>query len=214
MKAKHIFLFTTGLLLSGLTYGQQAELNTVPPAQAQSTAESKTATSPPEVKATPSTSLPRKIQYSLSAGSMFAPGFGAATYFRPGIMLPVSNRLSVFGSLSVINNYNTRFNRHFSESGVPGTNNGTTQNYILNVGGNYMVNEKLNLSGSVWRDFSKQHYLPNAPINVFGNNGTSGMQFRAHYKLTENLSVSGGLRFSNGNQYNTLYQQDFMPGGF
>ena len=146
-------------------------------------------------------------------GSQFS-RFGSAAYFQPTIMYPVSNRLQAFASVSMINSFSPVFGRQSIEGGFPGTSNFSRQNYIVNVGGNYAVSDRLNLTGSIWRDISKNNYLPNVPINVFSPAGTNGMMFRAHYKVTENLSISGGFRYSNGNRYYNPIYQPYDPFGF
>lgn len=197
-----------GLCLSVIGYGQDVnvaqELNTTPPTLTERI-------KPAENKetATPVTSFytPGKIQYQFSTGAQFS-RFGSATYFQPSILFPVTKRFSTFASVNLIHTYGSTLGRYFSNAESTGSNAPAAQLHsVVQVGGNYVVNERLNLTGSVWRDFSKQSLLNNMPINVFSPGGTQGMQFRAHYKLTENFSVSGGLRYSNGNNYyNSLYQ--------
>jgi len=201
-----------GLCLSVFAYGQEVssapELSATPPALAE------TEKPAPEIKTpAPVTGFytPGKIQYQFSTGAQFS-RFGSATYFQPSILFPVTKRFSTFASVNFINTYGPVFNRYSSESGFTGASANSGQLHsVVQLGGNYVVNEKLNITGSVWRDFSKQPPLYNMPINVFSPGGTQGMQFRAHYKVTNNFSVSGGLRYSNGNNYYNPLYQNYSP---
>ena len=201
-----------GLCLSVVSFGQGAssaqELSTTPPVLDQNTKPT-----PQNEAPTPATSFytPGKIQYQFSTGAQFS-RFGSATYFQPSILFPVTKRFSTFANVNFIYSYGSTFGRRLSDSEFIGVNSNQEQLHsLVQVGGNYIVNEKLNLTGSVWRDFSKQTAFKNMPINVFSPGGTQGMQLRANYKVTNNLSVSGGFRYSNGNNfYNPLYQ-NYVP---
>lgn len=214
IKTKNILLLGGGLLFSVWANAQASapatELATTPPAQAEIVKEKTEAT-----EATQPAIFNRKIQYSLSAGSMFSNGFGSAAYVRPSVLFPVTKRFTAFGSLSIINRFSPAVNNRFAtDAPSPFNNSFANQQYIIHAGGNYAINNRLDLTGSVWHDLSKQNRLPHAPINLFPGTAGNGMQFRANYKITENLSVSGGFRYSNGQHYNPLYYQGFQPGGF
>jgi len=207
---KNIFLLGVGLCLSVFAFGQETntvqELSTTPPALTETTKPTATIEKVPTVSGF---YTPRKLQYQFSTGAQFS-RFGSATYFQPSILFPVTKRFSTFANVNFIQTYGSAFSRYSAETGFLGsTSNAGQFHSVVEVGGNYLVNERLNLTGSVWRDFSKYSALNNMPINVFSPGGTQGMQFRAHYKLTENFSVSGGFRYSNGNNfYNPLYQNN------
>ena len=196
-----------GLCLSVFAFGQEVgagqELSAIPPAQPEQAKPAAQVEDPTPAK---EFYTPYKIQYQFLTGAQFS-RFGSATFFQPSILFPVTKRFSTFASVNFIHTYGSNLNIYSSEPGFTGANTNASQLHsVVQVGGNYMVNERLNLTGSVWRDFSKQPVLYNMPINVFSPGGTQGMQFRAHYKLTDNFSVSGGFRYSNGNNYNPLYQ--------
>src|SRR5690606_39986264 len=79
-----------------------------------------------------------------------------------------------------------------------------TKHYLVHVGGAYDVNEKLRLSGSVWRDFSGISGQPEL-MNGFRMPGSYGTEFNASYKFSENFSVHGSIRTSHGNPYGSPY---------
>ncbi|WP_157433385.1 hypothetical protein [Adhaeribacter aquaticus] len=187
-----------------------AELNTTPPAIATPLPADKPTEEP--IKRTNNLKQPAKLHYGLSMGSQFS-RFGSAFYMQPSVMFPVNKRFQAFTSLNIITAYGTNHNGFYGEAsngGAPIRN----QHYIVNVGGNYLVNDRLNITGSIWRDLSKMP-MQNNTVNLFSPMGSSGMQFRAHYKVTENFSISGGIRYSDGNGYNNLYYPGFnSPFGF
>ena len=181
----------------------QAELNSTPPALAPAAevTQKVTDTEAQSIK------QPRKISYGLSAGTQFSRVLGTTTFLEPSVMFPVTKRFSGFASLNMVTSFGANAylygNDAFGANYAPMRN----QRFILNAGGNYLVNDRLNLTGSVWRDFSKSP-MP-AHLNLYMPGGTNGMSFRANYKVTENFSVSGGFRYSNGNSYNNMW---YNPG--
>lgn len=204
-----IFLGWNGSSLAQTVDIPAAELNSTPPALTSdilppAPTETTTAVSP--VKPT------RKMSYGLSAGTQFSRLFGTTTYLEPSVMFPITKRLSGFASLSLITTFgstpNFLGNDDFSVNYTPMRR----QNYVLNAGGNYIVNNRLNLTGSIWRDLSKSS-LPTS-VNLLMPGGTNGMSLRANYKVTENFSVSGGFRYSNGNSYQSTWYHPTSPYGF
>jgi hypothetical protein len=155
----------------------------------------------------------RKISYGLSVGTQFSRLLGTATYLEPSVMFPISKRFSGFASLNIITSFGANAN-YFGNDAYSNPYAPTTRNqyYIVNAGGNYIVNDRLNLTGSIWRDLSK--HTISAPVNLLMPGGTNGMSFRANYKITEHLSVSGGFRYSNGNTFHNRWYQPNPAFGF
>ncbi|RAK69456.1 hypothetical protein DLM85_00890 [Hymenobacter edaphi] len=85
------------------------------------------------------------------------------------------------------------------ESGPrPGTWTGTNH-YLIQGGGTYALSPRLFLTGSAWKDLTPA--TPGALVNPyagFGGNLGQGVNLRADYHITENFSVSGGVRVSQG----------------
>jgi hypothetical protein len=199
---KNILLFASLLALGFSSQAQNntepgGELNSTPPALAPSTltpAATKAAEAPVVVPK-------RKISYGLSAGTQFSRLYGTATYLEPSVMFPVTKRFSGFASVNMITTFGSGANLFGNEAFTGNYAPMRNHRYIVNAGGNYLVNERLNLTGTVWRDISKNPMPPT--VNLLMPGGSNGMSLRANYKVTENFSVSGGLRFSNGNAYNS-----------
>lgn len=93
-------------------------------------------------------------------------------------------------------------------------NNGGSH-YIMSAGVDYLASNRLILSGNIWRDFSN---MPQNSYNPYSP-GRLGADLRATYKITENFSVTGGIRYSDGaspfgNPYYNPGYSSFGPSGF
>jgi hypothetical protein len=152
----------------------------------------------------------RKPQFSMSMGSQFS-RLGHAAYLQPTVALPITQRFQAFASLQFINSFGPGFYRPGAEPVMLGAGSRSRQSYVVMAGGNYMLNEKWNFTGSIWRDFSSLKGMGQQPVNLFSPAGGQGMMFRAQYKVNDRFSVSGGFRYGSGGGYNGYhgYRQPF-----
>jgi len=136
--------------------------------------------------------------FRLNAGFMTAGRFGSASYVSPEMGYKLSNRLTVFTGLTYMRLTPGLYTGTVAD-GAPRAFNGINQ-YIMQVGAQYAVSPRLALTGTAWKDLTRA--IPGGPVvnpyAGFGGNMGSGMSLRADYMITENLSVSGGIRMSNG----------------
>ena len=136
--------------------------------------------------------------FRMNAGFMTMGRFGSASYVSPEAAYKLSNRLTVFTGLTYMRLTPGLGTRAVAD-GAPRAFSGTNQ-YIMQVGAQYAVSPRLALTGTAWKDLSRA--IPGGPVvnpyAGFGGNMGSGMSLRADYLITENLSVSGGIRVSNG----------------
>lgn len=154
------------------------------------------------------------LRFGLNAGTMFAGRMGGASYLEPTAFYDLSNRLRVFGSMTYLRLMRPGF--WGGETNGP-LSVGTQANnrVLLQVGGQYDANERLTLTGSVWRDMSAlpSSYQPyRHPLAPGGN----GMSFRADLKISDHFSVSGGVRYGNGNRGDFYHPMlsPYAPFGF
>ena len=146
--------------------------------------------------------MTKKVSFSLAAGTMIG-SHGMATYLAPSMYYRLNSKFSLFTGFTYLN---TNFSPHRTEGLQPMA----TKHYLVNLGGMYQVSDKLQISGSVWRDFS------NVP-NQFGNSNNLrqpnryGTEFNATYKVSDVLTIHGGIRTSNGNPYYNGYNSAFSP---
>ncbi|PVY43065.1 hypothetical protein C8E01_102242 [Pontibacter virosus] len=138
----------------------------------------------------------KRLSYSLAAGASFGSGFGA-TYLEPTVRYHLNPRLRVFSSLTYMSVMPGQYSMPTGDGGTALMRTSPSNHYIAHVGADYLVNDRLILSGSVWKDFSNIPAQNPAYMN-FMNPGRQGMDFRATYKITEHFSVTGAMRYSNG----------------
>ncbi|SHJ74015.1 hypothetical protein SAMN02745146_0031 [Hymenobacter daecheongensis DSM 21074] len=154
-------------------------------------------TAAPPVGAAPALGVAApRVSYSMSAGFVTAGRFGSASYLTPLASYQLTRRFSVFAGLTYM---------HI----VPGIGMvtpearrtlGTTSlnRYVVQAGGAYALSPRVALVGSAWKDLT-----PNAFGNGvsrysgFGTQG-SGVNMRADFKVSEHMTLSGGVRVSNG----------------
>ncbi|GAB2474633.1 hypothetical protein GCM10011375_24280 [Hymenobacter qilianensis] len=160
------------------------------------------AQTPTEAEAgSPTPSLLRsRVSYNLSAGAMFAGRLGSATYLSPTMSYQATNRLRLFTGLTYIRSLPGVYYSPtaITDGGGPITSAPmATNHYLVQAGAEYALSPRVSLTGTAWRDFSN---LPPAPgIRGFsGGNMGSGVNVRADYHITENFSISGGVRYSTG----------------
>lgn len=159
----------------------------------------------------------RKPQFSLGLGSQFS-RYGHAAYVQPTMVLPISPRFRAFAGLQVLNTFGPAFYPTGAENNLAGARSAHQVSYLAVAGGQYDVNEKLTLTGSIWRDFAGAGSPNRQLMNPYFATGSSGLSFRAHFKINDQLSVSGGMRYGNNPGYrgghSYLYQGYNSPFGF
>jgi len=134
--------------------------------------------------------------YHLEAGATFAGRYGSATYLSPTVSLPLTKRFSVFGGVTYLRTTPGLAYAPFGENGRTLPN--ATNHYLIQGGGQYALSPRLTLTGSAWKDLTPTNGFTVNPYAGFGGNLGTGVNLRADYHITENFSVSGGVRVSNG----------------
>lgn len=208
---KTIKIFFTALLLGSAAWVQAQTAEAPPALEAAPPALSapETKTQALAEKITPAAFV-RKPHFSLAMGSQFS-RFGQASFLQPTVTYPFTRRFQAFASLQFLHTFGPGFYRTGVEGGAPGFGSRSQQSYVVMAGGNYAVNEKLTITGSLWRDFAMTNSLAPHRVSPLLPGGSQGMMLRAHYKITENLSVSGGVRYGNGRGYQGHHSL-FYPG--
>jgi hypothetical protein len=188
------------LLLLGTAYAQQE----APVKEALPTGTPAVATEAPAAPENPAVApqveAPHRpgLRFGLNAGTMFAGRLGGASYLEPTAFYDLSKRFRVFGSMTYMHLMQPAFGR--AEPGnSAGAGSLSSNRVMVQVGGQYDASEKLTLTGSIWRDLSALSSSYQPYRNPFAPGG-SGVSFRADLKISEHLSISGGVRYGNGNR--------------
>lgn len=141
-----------------------------------------------------------RVSYSLNAGAMFAGRYGSATYLSPQANYQLTKRLSLFGGLTYLRTMPGAASFPAPEGGArPNARAAGRSHLLLQGGGSYALSPRLLLTGTAWKDLTPA--APGALVNPyagFGGNLGQGLNLRADYHITENFSVSGGVRVSQG----------------
>lgn len=156
-----------------------------------------------------------KLSYNLNVGASYNSLYGASTYIQPTARYQVTNRFSGYASFTFVNTMPQNYVVPTTEGGSMMRRTNGNQQYIVNVGGDYLVNERLLLSGNVWKDLSAMPKQPGA-YNNYNYMGRQGADFRATYKITNNFTVTGAVRYTDGASpyYSPFYNSGYSNSPF
>ncbi len=145
---------------------------------------------------------PGRYDFGLNLGSSFTSvsGFGSGftTEVSPHVFYNVSKRFRISAGISMATTryYNAR--SWFANETAP-AQNGSFFTGTLFVSGQYLVNERLIISGSAFKVFPvSKDPLFWSPFNPVSPNGAQGVNFSADYKVAEHLHIQAGFRYSQG----------------
>ncbi len=148
------------------------------------------------VKSTIEAPAPR-LSYNLNLGASYNSHFGASTYVQPTARYQVTERFRGYASFTYVNTMPQNYAVTTAEGGTIMRRSAGNQQYIVRVGGDYLVSEKLMLSGNVWKDLSAMPKELGA-YNNFNYMGRQGADFSATYKFSDKFSVTGAIRYTEG----------------
>jgi hypothetical protein len=164
---------------------------------------------------------PGKSDYGLTLGSSFSSvsGFGSAlnTYVTPRFSYNLSKRFAVGGGISIIqSNY---FNvKTYSPTEANSNFNGNSTSAVVFVNGQYIVNNRLTLTGSAFKQIPvTQTPLTYNPFNPVSAKGAQGVNFNIGYRVGEHMYIQAGFRYTEGvNPYYTdpFHRNTYMNDSF
>ena len=151
----------------------------------------------------------KRMSFSVDVGFGFAASkysSGAYTYISPYMSYLVTPRfkLDVGGILQ--QGFNGFNNSEFNSFGGNGTN------ALLFVRGNYLVSDRLIISGSVYKTFTSNKTTDSEFLNKKNSLDNYGINIGAEYKISEYMTIGAQVNFSNGNN-NSFYQSQYSPYG-
>ncbi|RYU82148.1 hypothetical protein [Hymenobacter persicinus] len=154
-------------------------------------------TAPPATPATPALGLSApRVSYSLNAGFITAGRFGSASYLTPLASYQLTKRVSVFAGLTYLHiapGLGMVTPEAARTLGTAGLNR-----YVIQMGGAYALSPRTTLVGSAWKDLTPASFGAGvSPYAGFTTQG-SGVNMRADFKVSEHMTLSGGVRVSNG----------------
>ncbi len=190
-------LLVTLACLSLNGYSQSASFDTIP-----------SATSPSMQKQ--NHFIPRKMDFGIQVGTQFSTssyGTGFSTFISPHLTYRLSKRFSMSGGVSIVN---TSLNglSYTSVSRNEYSLNGNYTSAMVFLSGQYLVNERLTISGTAYKQFNLFGNIPG--YKSFGNNDAQGIYMNVKYTILENVHLEAGFGYSRGyNPFNSLYNDPF-----
>lgn len=146
---------------------------------------------------------PQKLSYGVTLGTQFSGSRYASafsTIVSPHLSYRLNDRFSLSGGVSVINTtVNGQFYNPFSTT--ESTISGNYTSALVYLSGNYLVNNRVTVSGTAYKQFN---FLGDVPGSKgFLNNDLQGFYMNVKYKIMENVNFEAGFGYSSGvNPYN------------
>ena len=145
---------------------------------------------------------PGRVDYGVNLGSEFTAvsgfGSGLTTQVAPHFFYNVSKRFRIGGGISIATtNYFNARSWFPNETTAPA--NGSFQTGSVFVSGQYLLSDRLTLSGSAYKIFPiTKDPLAYNPFNPISRNGAQGVNFNVDYKIGEHMHIQAGFRYSQG----------------
>ena len=157
-----------------------------------------------------------KLNYNFTLGSEFTSisGLGSAlnTCVTPRFSYNLNKRFSIGGGISIIQTNYFNAKSFFRNEQNPNSNGNFTSTLIF-IDGQYIVNKRLTIYGSAYKQFPISHDpLPYNPFNPVSSRGAQGMNFNVGYKIGEHMLIQAGFRYSEG--VNPYYADPFNRNAF
>jgi len=147
---------------------------------------------------TKATATQPKLHVNVMVGTQFwsASGFGSGfdTYLMTGLSYPLGKRFSLEGGIGIVNSTFTARNNYSSE--FYGYGNGNQTHTLVYVTGNYLLNEHLTVSGTLFKDFSSFNNSGTTPYSTKEN--PQGGYLKVNYKINDFLQIEAGFGYSKG----------------
>lgn len=147
----------------------------------------------------------KKVNYSLETGSMFYGGAmkGSSFYVAPSFNYAFSKKFSMEGGVMFMNNnYSFAANQVFGQPDTRLFSQPNKYEAVVFAKGNYQVNNRMTITGSLVKNFSDNAGMQNQPWN----NNFQMMSMGMNYKLSDNITLGAGVRVMQGSGYYNPYQ--------
>jgi hypothetical protein len=152
--------------------------------------------------------LKQKPDYKLQLGTIFSTtrgyGSGISTYVSPEIGYSLTSRFRINAGISIINTNLFGVTPFYSLNGEQKSNGNFTSTLIY-LNGQYKINERLTMNGSVYKQFNLFDDPPDNPYSKL--NDRQGFNMAIDYKAAENFHIQAGFGYSKG--YSPYYHDPF-----
>jgi len=159
---------------------------------------------------------PGDIGFSMQAGTGFGSNFHGnssfSTFVSPALAYNVSTRFRLKAGVTVLNNFGGPSNAGYENYYYPVIPNGTTTSVFIQ--GDYLLSNKLMISGALYKDFSTFNARVNDPR--LKTPESQGMILNLNYRPTNNFEINASFEYGNGNRsmfHDPFYRYGMFPAG-
>jgi hypothetical protein len=156
----------------------------------------------------------KKMHAGIEAGTLFGTGFGNRGYFGafvfPHLSYPINPRFSLTTGI-MISNY---FGSNYLNSSAEGYHypSGNMMHTLIYASGSYNLNERLTLSGTVYKEFSLLNH--ESSVSQQNNFDYKGFIMGVDYKVGKNMYFRGEIEISDSPYRRQMYHSAFPGSGF
>ena len=158
---------------------------------------------------------PGDIGFSMQAGTGFAGNFKGnssfSTYVSPALAYNLTPRFRLKAGVTVFNNFGDPYYAGYDNYYSPVMNSGTTTSVFIQ--GDYLLSNKLMLSGTFYKDFSS--FNANITDPRLKTPESQGMNLNLNYRPTSNFEINASFGYGNGNRSvfnDPFYHNSMFPG--
>ena len=154
---------------------------------------------------------PGDIGFSMQIGTGVSSNFKGSTSFgtfvSPALSYNVSSRFRIKTGVTVLQSFGDPYFAGYDNYYSPVMNPGTTTSLFIQ--GDYLLSNKLMLSGAVYKDFYSFNSHPTDPNLKLPE--SQGMILNLNYRPTSFLEINAAVEYGNGNR--SMLHSPFNYGG-
>lgn len=143
---------------------------------------------------------PGNVGFTMQVGTGFAGNFKGNssfnTYVSPALAYNISPRFRIKAGVSISQNFGDPYYTGYDNYYSPVMNSGSTTS--LFVQGDYLLNNKLMLSGALYKDFAT--FNPNVTDPRLETPESQGMILNLNYRPTSFFEINASFGYGNGNR--------------
>jgi hypothetical protein len=158
---------------------------------------------------------PGDVGVSVQLGSGISSNFHGkssfSTYVSPALAYNVSNHFRLKAGVTVFNNFGDPYYAGYDNYYSPVINSGTTTSVFIE--GDYLLSNKLMLSGAVYKDFSSFNARITDPRLKMPE--SQGVMLNLNYRPTEHFEINASFDYGTGNRsafHDPFYRNGMFPG--
>ena len=154
---------------------------------------------------------PGDIGFSMQAGTGFSSNShgnsSMNTFVSPALAYNVSTRFRLKAGVSILNNFGDPYYAGYDNFYSPVISDGTTTSVFIQ--GDYLLSNKLMLSGSFYKDFASFNIHTTDPR--FKSPEIQGMSLNLNYRPSEHFEINASFDYGNG--YRSMFHDPFYRNG-